>query len=299
MKRLVPVVIFCLILISSACNSSKQPVIKTGTKTPTVIIPTTTLEVNVVNNNAPTVKPPESTAIPQPTSSENKLYDPSIFIIEASGEWREELAEGYFADYEIEVYLHKIDPNDNRVVVGAYEGIFWMKTTLDTTEYVQNMLGSVPVEMTFDAGGEAISENLGMMLNTSVDKAWVDYAILDDNGQPLPLTRDTPVDKGSFVVVAKSVYLETHAAGIQGERVDYSTTEGTGDQIMVNYVIHVQPDELESNGQRKVTILFSGQGFKDQLVEGVMRRIPGYREDVADYYESSDYQNSTWRKIRE
>lgn len=291
MKRHVPVFLFCLIFILSACSTGKTVM----TETPVTIEPTATFEANT-SADSPTEKPPEPTQPPQATEKSNKLYDPSIFIIEASGSWRDELAPEYFADYECEIYLHKIDVNDNRAVAGSYEGVFWMKTALDTAGFIKDLLGDAPVEMTYDAGGEVVSDNLAISLNTTDDKAWVDYKILDENGQPLTLTRDTPVARGSFVAVARDLYLEAHASGVQGEKVDYSSAEGSGEVIDINYVIHVQPDEMEADGQRKVIIQLSGEGFS-RMIEGVMRRIPGYPEDVSDYLNSTEYQNSTWSRL--
>ena len=293
MKRLVPVLLFCLIILLSACSSDKSAL----TEAAVTDVPTATSEANT-SMDVPTVKPPEPTQPPQATESKNKLYDPSIFIIEASGSWRDELAPEYFADYECEIYLHKIDANDNRAVVGSYEGVFWMKTTLDTAGFIKDLLGDAPVDMTYDAGGEVVSDNLAIFLNTSDDKAWTDYKILDENGQPLILTRDTPVARGNFVTVARELYLEAHASGVQGEKVDYSSSEGNGDVIDINYVIHVQPDEMESGAERKVIIQLSGVGF-NKTIEGVMRRISGYPEDVSDYLNSPAYQNSTWSRLNQ
>lgn len=294
MKRILPLIIFSLLFVLSACGKQAAVVIEN----PSEILPTSTVDSSGAAD-VPTVKPPEPTQPPaEPTESPNKPYDPSIFIIEASGSWQQELAPEYFANNEVEIYLHKIDANDNRAVAGSYQGVFWMRTTLDTAGFIQDMLGDAPIEMNFDAGAEAVSDNLAVSLNTTDDKGWVDYSILDENGQPLPLTQDTPVGKGSFVAVAKEVYLTAKASGIQGEKVDYSTNEGTGDVININYVIHIQPNDMESGGVRKVTILLSGEGFS-QIIEGTMRRIPGYPEDVSDYLNSSEFQNSTWSRLGE
>ncbi|MAT41589.1 MAG: hypothetical protein CL609_04540 [Anaerolineaceae bacterium] len=294
MKRILPLIFFSLLFVLSACGKQAAVVIEN----PSEILPTSTVDTSGAAN-VPTAKPAEPTQPPaDPTESPNKPYDPSIFIIEASGSWQQELAPEYFANNEVEIYLHKIDANDNRAVSGSYQGVFWMRTTLDTAGFIQDMLGDAPIEMNFDAGAEAVSDNLAISLNTTDDKAWVDYSILDENGQPLPLTQDTPVGKGSFVAVAKEVYLDAKASGIQGEKVDYSTNEGTGDVIDINYVIHVQPNDMESGGVRKVTILLSGEGFS-QIIEGTMRRISGYPEDVSDYLNSTEFQNSTWSRLGE
>lgn len=295
MKRVFPLILLCLVLVLAACGKT-API---ASETPLTGLPTATPLANGAGgDDSATVQPPEPTQPPAATQSPNQPYDPSIFIIEASGSWRMELAPNYFADYEVEIYLHKIDANDNRAVAGSYQGIFWMKTSLDTAGFIGDMLGDVPVDMTYEAGAEAVSDNLAISLNTSDDKAWVDYTIIGENGQPLPLTQDTPVARGSFVMVAKQVYLAAHASGAQGETVDYANNEGSGEVIDVNYVIHVQPDGSESGGSRKVTIFVSGEGFSHTL-EGVMRRIPGYPEDVSDYLNSPEYQNSTWRRLNE
>lgn len=295
-KYIFVLAVVCLLASLSACQKKTA----VGVKTQLSVEPTSTLEVHVAVDPKPSNPegPEEPTQVPVPTKSPNKPYDPSIFIIEASGSWRQELAPGYFADYEIDLYLHKIDPNDNRAVTGAYDGAFWMQTTIDAKDFITDMVGDVPVTINFDAGAEAVSDNFGISLNTTVDKAWVDYSILDENDQALPLTRDTPVDKGLFVVVAKEVYLDALGSGAQGEKVVFSTTEGSGDVLDVHYVVHVQPNSMEAaDGTRKVTFYFWGEGFSHTM-EGVMRRIPGYREDVEKYYDSPGYQNSTWSKLR-
>jgi hypothetical protein len=45
-------------------------------------------------------------------------------------------------------------------------------------------------------------------------------------------------------------------------------------------------------------ISLSGEGFSVTL-DGTMRRIPGYPEDVSDYLNSQDYQNSAWKHLQE
>ncbi len=299
MKRFLFPILLCLVLLLTACGKTEQSPAETiSPLSPTAtspLLPTSETSADP-NPDAASTKPPEPTQPPAATESPNKPYDPSIFIIEASGSWQQELAPEYFANYEVEIYLHKIDANDNRAVSGSYDGVFWMQTSLDTAGFIQDMLGDTPIEMNFDAGGEAVSDNLAVYLNTSDDKAWVDYTILDQNGQPKPLTQDTPVGKGSFVAVAKQVYLNAQASGAQGEKVDYSTNEGSGETIDINYVIHVQPNEMESGGVRNVTIHLSGEGFS-QTIEGTLRRLPGYPEDVSDYLNSAEYQNSTWSRL--
>ena len=97
------------------------------------------------------------------------LYE--VITIEISGEWQNEIAPEYYANNECEIYLHKIDANDNRAVAGSYQGVFWMKTSLDASGFISDMLGDAPIDMSFDAGGEAVCDNLGISLNTTDDKA--------------------------------------------------------------------------------------------------------------------------------
>jgi hypothetical protein len=276
-------------MLLSACGVPQSDVSLNAASTPTA----TPAD---MGGSAQTQTPVDPSPSAAATQGQSSLYDPSIFIIEASGKWNEELAAGYYADYECEIYLHKIDANDNRQVSGSYEGVFWMKTTLDTEEFISDLIGDAPIDLSFDAGAEAVCDNLGVSLNTTDDKAWVNYTINDDNGNPLPLTQDTPVAKGSFVAVAKSLYLEAHGSGAQGENIDYSNNAGEGDLIDVNFVIHVAPDAQETGTQRKAVIWLSGDGFSVTL-EGVMRRLPGYPEDVSDYLSSQDYQDSAWSHL--
>lgn len=217
---------------------------------------------------------------PAPEHNSN-LYDPSIYVIEASGTYQMEIAPGYYANYEVELYLDKVDSNDNRVVTGSYQGGLWLKTIIDAKEYIKENFGDLPVTIQFDAGGEAVNDNFAIYLNTTDDKAWTDYAILDDQGNPKPLTRDMPVGRGSTIAISKNVYLDAKAQGVQGEKVDYSDTSADG-AIDVNYIIHVEENGMELNAQRKVTIQLSGEGFSFSI-DGTLTRLPGYPEDVLNY----------------
>lgn len=291
MKKICIGFLLCITLLLCACSNAGVGTVAKGSPTST---PTESFMPNTGVSGQATASAAAS-ASPAASASKSSLYDPSIFVIEASVKWQDELAKGYNSNNECEIYLQKIDANDNRQVVGSYDGCFWMKTTLDTSEFIKEMLKDVPMEASFDAGGEAVADNLAISLNTSDDKAWVDYAIKGEDGKPLPLTQDTPVAKGSFVAVTKSVYLEAHANGAQGEKVDYSDAKD-GEVMDINYVIHVQPDSQESSGQRKVIINLSGENF-NKTIEGVMKRLPGTTEDVSKYLNSDEYKNSAWKHI--
>ncbi len=281
----------CLLLIMLLCACSAKPGLSAATPTPT-FAPNSAPDSGGKPTPAPTQAP-----TPVPTS-QVKPYDPSIFVIQAKGTWREEIAKDYFVDYQCEIYLHKIDANDNRAVAGSYQGMFWMSANIDAAGFISDMLKDVPMQASFDAGGEAVCDNLAISLNTTDDKAWVNYSIPGKDGAPLPLTRDTPVGKGSFVAVAKSVYLEAKARGAQGEKVDYSTTEGSGNEVDVSYVIHVEPDTMEQSTERKV-VFYMTTGSSSFTVEGTMRRLPGYPEDVSKYLDSKEYHDAAFGHLEE
>lgn len=284
--------LLCLLLLVfiSACGGKQSAPPQEATQTPTsviAVIQTPTEETQVVipgahkNPGEPDDEAQTGDESQSPPDQNSNLYDPSIYVIEASGTYRMELAPGYYADYEVEIYLDKVDSNDNRVVTGSYQGGLWMKTTIDAKEYIKENFGDAPVTIQFDAGGEAVNDNFAIYLNTTDDKAWADYSILDDQGNTLPLTRDTPVAKGGTIAVSKNVYLDAKAQGVQGEKVDYQDT-GDGEAFDVNYIIHVEENGSEVNSKRKVTFFLSGEGFAF-TIEGTLTRLAGYPQDVLDY----------------
>jgi hypothetical protein len=284
--------LLCLLLLVfiSACGGKQSSPPQEASQTPASVIAvnqTPTQEAQVALPGAPD-EPGESNDETQtgdesqsPPDQNSNLYDPSIYVIEASGTYRMELAPGYYADYEVEIYLDKVDSNDNRVVTGSYQGGLWIKTTIDAKEYIKENFGDAPVTIQFDAGGEAVNDNFSIYLNTTDDKAWTDYSILDDQGNPKPLTRDMPVAKGGTIAVSKNVYLDAKARGVQGEKVDYHDA-ADGEAFDVNYIIHVEENGSEVNAKRKVTFFLSGEGFAF-TIEGTLTRLAGYPQDVLDY----------------
>lgn len=228
---------------------------------------------------------------PAEGGSKSKLYDPSIYVIQVSGTWQQEVVQGYFADYECELYLNKVDANDSRKVPGNYTGFLWMKTTLDTGAYLKDFLKDVPVEMNFEAGGEGICENMNVFLymGSEVDNTWPDYRIPDDQGKSLPVSRDTSVARGSVLVVGKEANLTVKAEGMQGVTVEHQDNQ-FGDAEL-DYILHVSPDGMETGNQRKVILYLRGEGFSATL-EGLLHRLPGYPEDMMDYINEGKYQEA-------
>lgn len=290
MKKVKSLLCLLIIVLLSACGGKEQSpaqeitqtpgneiaIIQVPTEEPTTVLPNSQGSPGEPNDETKTDEDPKS-----PQEGNSNLYDPSIYVIEASGTYRMELAPGYYADYEVEIYLDKVDSNDNRVVTGSYQGGLWMKTIIDAKEHIKENFGDAPVSIQFDAGGEAVNDNFAIYLNTTDDKAWTDYSILDDQGNPLPLSRDMPVARGSTIAVSKNVYLDAKAQGVQGEKVDYSDTGGD-EAFDVNYIIHVEENGMEVGAKRKVTFFLSGEGFSF-TVDGTLTRLPGYPDDVLDY----------------
>lgn len=297
MKKTLMLFMLAVLLLLTACG--KDAAAPGATPTPTPVAAQKTGDPSLPGNGGQNTAPPAETAPPKATEEARKsnLYDPSIYVIEASGTWQEELEKGYYANFEAEIYLDKVDSNNNRVVAGAYQGFCWINVKLDAAEWIEDMLKDVPMEMTFDAGGESICDNLGIFLSAEDDKAWVDYTILDDEGKPLPLTQDTPVAKGSFVTVGKEAYVDAKVRGAQGEKVDYANT-ASGGEVDVNYVIHVEPDSMEQGAVRNVKIHLFGEGFSTVL-DGTLKRLAGYPDDVAKYATDAPYQQALNKHLGE
>ncbi len=223
--------------------------------------------------------PPEDTKASE-SGVKSGLYDPSIFIIEASGTWRQELAKGYYADFECELYLDKADANDSRAADGLYTGVFWMSTKLEIADYLKDLLKDMPVEMDFDAGGEGICDNLTMHLLAEYGREpWWGYGIPGEEGETLP-PEDGLVAEGGFIAVAKDAYLNIQARGAQGESLEHSDNQTADAEI--SYIIHIEPDPGNEATERKATIYLYNRDGMSVTLQGIWRRIPGYPEDMLE-----------------
>ena len=212
----------------------------------------------------------------------SSLYDPSIFVIEASGSWRQELAPGYSADYECELYLEKVDPNDSRSAAGLYTGVFWMKSSVDAADFLKDFLKDAPVKMGFEAGGEGICDNLTMHLLDGYERdPFGDYAIPDGHGGEVLPVKEALVGEGGFIAVGKQAYLDVQARGAGGEQLTHQDSQ-TGD-AEISYIIQIEPDVNRTATQRKATIYLTGAGGMRATIEGVWKRLPGYRDDLHEY----------------
>ena len=212
------------------------------------------------------------------------LYDPSIFIIEASGTWQQELAEGYYANFECELYLDKVDSNYNRVADGQYTGSLWLSTRLELSDYLKRLMKKSKVKMDFDAGGEGICDNLTINLLAEYGREpWRGYGIPREDGDIQP-PDGALVAEGGLIVVAKDAYLNIQARGAQGESLEHS--DSRAEDAELSYIIHIEPDPENKATEREATIyLYNNEGMSATLT-GVWRRLPGYPEDVMKYADS-------------
>ena len=215
--------------------------------------------------------------------TKSTIYPPSIFAIEASGSWRQELAPGYYADYECEFYADKLDETSNQSASGQYTGVFWMKTKLDTGEYLKELLKDVPVQMKFDAGGEGVCDYINVILMNGFERQSLggDYTMPDKNGETLSPSGDTLAARGSFIAEATDAYLDVKARGAAGETVEHQDNKAGSTEI--DFVIHVAPDPDFSATERKVTIHFSTAEGMAVTLNGMLHRLPGYSEDLKAY----------------
>lgn len=220
---------------------------------------------------------------PEESQSKSAIYPPSIFVIEASGAWRQELAPGYYADYECELYADKLDELDNQSPSGQYTGVFWMKVTLDTGEYLMDLLKDVPVDMQFNAGGEGVCDYFNVILMNGFERETMggSYDIPNDSGSPIVPSGDALAAKGSFMAEAVEAYLDTKASGAVGETLEHH--DNTAVSTEIDFVIHVEPDPDYNKTERKVTLYLSTSEGMSTILDGVLHRLPGYSEDLKAY----------------
>ncbi|NLG36708.1 MAG: hypothetical protein GX549_01740 [Clostridiales bacterium] len=220
------------------------------------------------------------------TQQRSTTHEPSIFVIEAAGSWQREVEAGYYINYECELYLDRIEPHDMHSEMGAYTGAFWLKVSVDAGEFISDFIKNIPgMEMEFNVEAEGISENLSLYLRDGYtsDEPLSLLAIPDGDGGELEPTKDTLTDKGSFVVSGMSGDLSTWAQGPDGLRLDYENS-GTDDEE-VHYLIHVLPAPFDAT-ERDVKIQITLSDGSATVLDGTWRRLPGYPDDLEEYYDS-------------
>lgn len=214
------------------------------------------------------------------------LYDPSIFVIEASGTWRQELAPGYYADYEVEVYLDKVDANDNRSATGSYTGICWIGVTIDASEYFDTYLKGTPVNINFVVSAEGICDNLVMTILDGYERdPQADYS-LPGGDEP---SKDVLADKGSFIASGTKGYLSANVYDSQGSNFNYEDSKAGG-EVDFQYVIQIEADPDNTAQERDVIIHLTSADGINMTLEGKWYRLPGYPDDIMEYINSAKHQ---------
>lgn len=175
-------------------------------------------------------------------------------------------------DNSVMIFLEKVNA-----------GVFWMKTKLDTGEYLKELLKGVPVQMNFDAGGEGVCDYINIILMNGFERQSMggSCTMPDKNGETLTPSGDTLAARGSFIAEATDAYLDVKARGAAGETVEHQDNKAGSTEI--DFVIHVEPDPDYKATERKVTIHFSTSEGMAVTLDGVLRRLSGYSEDLKAY----------------
>lgn len=288
MKKAVLLPVILILFWVFACTSCIKPV-----DTPTTPTPTSTVEpddfgggLNVPGQNGHKEDPPS-----EPAQEENEqrstTYGPSIFVIEASGSWQQEIEKGYYANYECELYLDKIEPYNMHDDNGAYTGVLWFKIELDVNDYISEMLKDVPfVDISFDLEAEWLNDSMSFYLQDGYTRdPTANFDIPDGQGGHLKPDHGALADKGSFVAALISGNLSTVGQdsfwGILLEHESSITSD-----MEASYVVHVEPDPSREATERAVKIYLTLQDGSSTVLDGMWYRLSGYPEDLEDYYNS-------------
>ena len=299
------VILVCLALLAGACGdkenvssdittSSLNPSTSTASTSLLQVVtePSTTESgaAGGVPTTAAATSATTATTAAATTKNPNAPYDPSIFVIKAKKSW-EQAVEGATIYNECELYLYKIDANDNRRSEGTYQGSFWLKSKMDFGELLEQLMQSGMITAEAEAGGEVFTNTLAVSLNTTDDKKWTDYSVTGEDGKTITPTRDMPVGKGSFAAQVTQGSFSASVQGVQGVQGSVSTDTGGGD-ITINYIIQAAADVSEgTGGTRKVTIQLWGENFSI-VMDGEMSRSPGYTEDVVKFSQSAEHEKA-------
>ncbi len=234
--------------------------------------------------------PPDESE-PEEPDKRSTTYEPSIFVIEASGSWQHELDAGLKVNYECELYLDKIEPHNMHDDMGAYTGVFWLKLALDTEEYFSEFLDSVPfVDISLDAEAEGIRDDVSFYLRDGYTRdPTANFDIPDGQDGYLKPDHNGLAGKGSFVVNATKGNLAAHAQDTQKGIVMDHQQSGASD-TEVSYIIHVAPDPNMEATRRDVKIHIILSDGSSTTLDGVWHRLPGYPDDLEKYYNSGKSQ---------
>jgi len=290
MKKVMLLLSVLLLFCVSVCTSCSKPRSETPTPTPT---PGSrqTAESNdpkdgpgVPVMNEKQENPPTT---PEETNKRSTTYEPSIFVIEASGSWQHVIDTGLYANYECELYLDKIEPYNMHDDTGAYTGVFWLKLKLDASEQFKKIIESMPfVDISLDAEAEGIQDSLSFYLRDGYTRdPTANFDIPDGQGSYLKPEHTALADKGSFVVRPTygniDIFFKDTQKGILMNHQQSGATD-----LDVSYIIHVAPDPTLEATERDVKIYLMLPDGSSTVLDGVWRRLPGYPDDLERYYNS-------------
>lgn len=291
MKKLMPLLFFLLLIFIFICTSCGESRSASPTPTPAPGSNQTRESNEPAGNPAvPSLvggqgKLPEPT--PEETVKRSTTYEPSIFVIEASGSWERTVEEGIKVNYECELYLDKIEPYNMHDDNGAYTGMFWMKMKVDTSEMLSKI--NVPMfSIGIGAEGEGIEDNVSIYLRDGYTRdPTASFDIPDGEGGTLKPDFDALAGRGSFVISQTSGNVFYFFIDEQKGISDAQQKSGSS-PVEVNYVVHVAPDPTREATQRAAKIFISLPDGSSTVLDGVWRRLPGYPDDLSKYYNSGE-----------
>lgn len=230
---------------------------------------------------------PPNEPTPEESAKRSTTYEPSIFVIEASGSWQHEIDKGLYVNYECELYLDRIEPHNMHDDAGAYTGVFWLKLTVDASEMLSQINETVPsFNISLAAEAEGISDSLSFYLRDGYTRdPTANFDIPDGQNGHIKPDHNALADKGSFVVSSTYGNINAHAVDTQ-KGISMGHQQSGGTDTEVSYIVHVEPDPTREATQRAVKIHLTLQDGSSTTLNGVWKRLPGYPEDLEKYYNS-------------
>ncbi|MGI6538416.1 MAG: hypothetical protein ACOX22_08855 [Caldicoprobacterales bacterium] len=231
---------------------------------------------------------PSDEPTPAETDKRSTTYGPSIFIIEASGSWEQEIEKGYRVNYECELYLDKIEPHNMHDDNGAYTGVFWLKLTVDASEFISQMTKNVPfMNFNLDVEAEGLNDSVTFYLRDGYTRdPTASFDIPDEQGGSIKPDHNALAGKGSFVVSPTYGNLDIQVVDTQKGITMGQQQSGGGSDTEVSYVVHVAPDPTGDATERDVKIYIMLADGSSTVLDGKWHRLPGYPEDLEKYYNS-------------
>ncbi len=281
-KLLVLTLVLTTALCVAACGGNGGGAVALPTPTPTAVL-------DPGGANMDTGGDAGETTAPTPTVP--PIPPDSIWTLKGEIEHRQVLAEGYYADYTVELDFVKLD---GAYPSGQYIGDVYMSLKLDADEYIKDMLKNLPEGMAsinFDAEGyglrNAIPINLfGFTEFQKGGTSWPSMQTKNADGEQISpgaeeYVADTTFDMSFQVLLTAGG--EGSTGGGTFKLGDFGFDETSDDYVSIRLII--EPDAVWGNdfyagtgGARKVRIFIEmhGIGFYG---EGTLERLPRGEEN--------------------